>query len=254
VRRKPTKRKKFENESTAAPETASPSGSPRASTVDPIELPIPPTTSSHLDQSIQSNIYDPTTFNPIASTSSFVHDPIPTASSHPQDPVFIPNFDSFQLVSLNHAPTRLSVSPDLAQHLFRVFRQTPQHQHPLFVTYTLDRTLKTLNWQVDLLPSHSHVLAYCIFAVASLLSHHTSILDPFCVNFGGACPSNFDEVLKHLPDLRKFGKLRLEACQMYRQEAIRRAKESDILFVASEEAATACHLLYWLESIGESPT
>jgi len=108
-----------------------------------------------------------------------------------------------------------------------------------------------LNWQVDLLPSHSSVLAYCIFAVASLLSYHPSIIDPFHINFGGLCPQNFEDVIEHLPDLRKFGKLRHGACQAYRQEAIRRAKDSDILFVASEEAATACHLLYWLEMVGK---
>jgi hypothetical protein len=55
-------------------------------------------------------------------------------------------------------------------------------------------------------------------------------------------------VLEHLPDLRKFGKLRASAAQGYREEALRRAKESDILFVASEEAATACHILNWLEA------
>lgn len=209
--------------------------------MDPLDLPVPPTPG----QQPSPNYFEgSTSFTPVPSTSTSTRDYTPQET---------PAFDSFQLMSLHYTPSSLSVSPELARHLFEVFGQTPQHEHPIFAAYTLARTLATLGWNVDLLPSQSMVLAWCIFAIGSLMSYHPSILDPYQLNFGGACPETFAAVLDHLPDLRKFGKLRSAACQAYRDEALRRAKESDILFVASEESATACYILCWLESICESP-
>ncbi|GAA5998687.1 hypothetical protein JCM5350_001112 [Sporobolomyces pararoseus] len=239
VRRKPNRRPK--GESSVGPGTPSGSTSPRASTVDPLDLPIPPPTSTTTGP-IRPPPPSPgssTTYHPVPSTSNYIHDPLPA-----------PSLDSFQLVSLHYPQSSLSVSPDLAQHLFKAYAQTPQHEHPIFASYTLSQTLQTLGWQVELLPSHSSVLAYCIFAVGALFSFHSSILDPYCLNFAGASPDSFLAVLDHLPDLRKFGKLRAATCQGYREEALRRARDSDVLFVASEESATACHILGWLESVG----
>ncbi|GAA6007680.1 hypothetical protein JCM11491_003923 [Sporobolomyces phaffii] len=232
VRRKPTRR--TNNDAHRPSATPSATVSPRAATIEPLDLPVPPPLTTDPATLTTSTAFA----RPIASTSSFVHDPL-----------LVPPFDAFQLVSLHAPPPSLTVSPELAHHLFKVFAQTPQHEHPVFATYTLERTLKTLGWRIELLPSHSSVLAYCIFAVASLISYHPSILDPYHLNFGGACPNSFAAVLEHLPDLRQFGKLRLAAAKGYREEALRRAKESDILFVASEEAATVCHLLTWLEAV-----
>jgi hypothetical protein len=239
VRRKPaTKRRK--NEGSVESGTPSRSNSPRASTADLLDLPVPPATTTTSATTIADSLNDNVPYTPIPSTSAFVHEPVPLQS-----------FDPFQLVSLQFRPPSLSVSPELAQHLFESFDQTPQHEHPIFATYSLERTLKTLGWRVDLLPPHANVLAHCVFAVGALLSFDASILDPYHLNFGGTCPTSFLAVLNHLPDLRKFGKLRRAACEGYREEALRRAKESDTLFVASEEAATACHILNWLESVCE---
>ncbi|GAA5949286.1 hypothetical protein JCM3765_003360 [Sporobolomyces pararoseus] len=234
VRRKPARRPK--GESSVDPGTPSASTSPRASTVDPFDLPVPPATTA--GPPTHHSLVSTTAFDPIPSTSAYVHDPVPP-----------PSFDSFQLVSLHYPQSSLSISPELAKHLYVTFAQLPQHEYPIFAAYTLERTLQTLGWQVELLPSHASVLAYCVFAIGALFSFHSSILDPYQLNFGGACPDSFLAVLDHLPDLRKFGKLRAAACQGYREEAFRRARESDILFVASEESASACHILGWLESV-----
>lgn len=167
------------------------------------------------------------------------------------EPLLAPSaFDSFQLVPLHYPQPNLSVSPEVAKILFKASTHTPLHQYPVFLASSLERSLETVGWQVDLLPSHANVLAYCTFAIGALYTYHHSILDPYHLNFGGTCPQSFASVLDHLPDLRKFGKSRATACEGFRAEAIRRARESDVLFVASEEAASACHLLYWLESVG----
>ncbi|GAA5929535.1 Zn(II)2Cys6 transcription factor domain-containing protein [Sporobolomyces koalae] len=156
---------------------------------------------------------------------------------------------SYQLVPLHYPTPSLEVSPELAQHLVEAFAQSPQHEHPTFAAYDLERTLSALSWQVELLEPRAQVLAYCAFAVGALLSYHPSILDPFGLHLGRACPTSFLAVLEHLPDLRKFGRLRSAACRAYREEALRRAKASDVLFEPSREAVTTCFILRWLDSV-----
>ncbi|GAA5894731.1 hypothetical protein JCM5296_002266 [Sporobolomyces johnsonii] len=137
----------------------------------------------------------------------------------------------------------VSVPPDLAKHLFDCFAQSPQWDHPLLPVSSLRQALQSLFWEVDLLPSESRTLAYCVFAAGAILSYHPSILGP------GPTPTSFAAVAAEGPDLRQHGRRRAATCRAFRDEAIRRATEEGVMFKPSPENAASCCLLDFLDSV-----
>ncbi|GAA6064530.1 hypothetical protein JCM10212_003808 [Sporobolomyces blumeae] len=242
------------------------STSTRATTVDARDLPNVPPSRYAVGANLGSTEPFDLTASTSTSTSTFGSRSMSGSREHSTPHLDPLAFDSFQLVPLNYPVPNFVVGPELAQHLFYCFAQTPQHEHPLLASYSLTRTMRLVSWDVSLLPPHTQILASCVFAVGALVSPHRDVLDPYRVGLDPTCPNpaasndpheavnpdSFESVLRDLPDLRKYGKMRQGLFQRLKDDAIRKARESDVLFVASPETATACYLLDFLESTGHS--
>ncbi|GAA5862283.1 hypothetical protein JCM1840_001708 [Sporobolomyces johnsonii] len=201
------------------------------STTDTLSLPTaaagsPADISTSVDMSFAHGAFPPTApvpFSTVASTSEIPYTPLPLVPFYQQRSVSVP--------------------PDLAKHLFDCFAQSPQWDHPLLPVSSLRQALQSLFWEVDLLPSESRTLAYCVFAAGAILSYHPSILGP------GPTPTSFAAVAAEGPDLRQYGRRRAAICRAFRDEAIRRATEEGVMFKPSPENAASCCLLDFLDSV-----
>ncbi|GAA5916018.1 hypothetical protein JCM6882_003498 [Rhodosporidiobolus microsporus] len=143
----------------------------------------------------------------------------------------------------------VDISPALAKHLFDCFPQTPQYCHPVVET-TIRDTLEALNWNVDLLPLSSRALAYAMFAVAALVS-----FSPEIIGHDGPCPTSWAAVSADGQDLRAFGRRRKAACLRLQADALRCAREADVMIEPTLENTATCVLLNSLMDLDEqSPT
>ncbi|GAA5867892.1 hypothetical protein JCM8547_003407 [Rhodosporidiobolus lusitaniae] len=155
--------------------------------------------------------------------------------------------------SSNHASPVASTSrvtiemtPLFAKHLCDCFFQSAYISHPTLSNFTLRDSLEALNWNVELLPTSARAQARAIFAVAGLFS-----FSPLIVGSDGPTAGSFAEVSALAPDLRSFGRRRREAVRALKLEAVRAAKDADVMLEPTVENCATCMLLNVLSDLDE---
>ncbi|KAF7345296.1 Zn(2)-C6 fungal-type domain-containing protein [Mycena sanguinolenta] len=118
-------------------------------------------------------------------------------------------------------------------------RSDPRFTHPLISKTSIRSDIRSVSFQLHLLPPQSRVLALCIVAYGSLWSFHTSVLG------NGPHPESF---LDHAffasrQELLHCGVRRAPAYRALRAQAQKAAWEIGAILVPSNENAASCYLL-----------
>nr|GAT52743.1 predicted protein [Mycena chlorophos] len=137
------------------------------------------------------------------------------------------------------------LTPEFVSHCFDAISFIPQYNHPLIQLTSIRNDVRTVSYQLQLLPPQSRVLALCIVAAASLASFHPSLLGD------GPRPCAFDDheffATASSETLFSCGVRRQEACRALRNEALKAAWEAGTLLQPSNENAASCFLLDMME-------
>ncbi|KAJ7718434.1 hypothetical protein B0H16DRAFT_423020 [Mycena metata] len=115
--------------------------------------------------------------------------------------------------------------------------------HPLISASTIRDDVRAASCQLNLLPPRARVLALCIIAVDSLVSFHETVLGP------GPRPQSFGDFDFFSSDanIQQCGVRRAPICRALHAEAVKAAREADILLEPSSENAASCFLLDHLD-------
>ncbi|KAF7348581.1 Zn(2)-C6 fungal-type domain-containing protein [Mycena venus] len=165
-----------------------------------------------------------------SSSTGRAHQTIPSLVLHPQ-----PNFGS--------SADCPELSPEFVAHCFEGLNFNPLFQHPLIAVTSIMSDLRTVSFQLHLLPPQSRVLALCSVACGSLFSFHKSVLGH------GPHPESFldNDFFSSSPDLLGCGVRRARAYRALRSEALKAAWELGIILLPTNENAASCYLLDLME-------
>lgn len=138
------------------------------------------------------------------------------------------------------------LTPQLLRSLVADVPRLPQKHHPLLMNQVVLLTdrLKTFNYVFASLPIPSQAFASTIAALISLVSIDPAILGP------GPVPASLESLtVEDAANLAEYGARRAPACRALRNLAFVKAKEADVLLIASTLNATTCYLLDALQSL-----
>ncbi|KAJ7065629.1 hypothetical protein C8F01DRAFT_1351588 [Mycena amicta] len=142
-------------------------------------------------------------------------------------------------------PNGPELTPQRVAHLFDCFDHLPQVLHPLVKATNIKTVIRTVSFQLHLLPPQMHVLALCIIAYSALISFDEDVLGP------GPRPASLgDTAFFHQPApavVRSCGTRRVGTCRALHVRALRTAWDSGIMLQPSKENAASCWLLDLLE-------
>ncbi|KAJ7323853.1 hypothetical protein DFH08DRAFT_1028653 [Mycena albidolilacea] len=141
------------------------------------------------------------------------------------------------------SPACPPLTPEFVAHCLEAVQSTPQYNHPLIATTSIDMDIRAVSFQLHLLPPQSRVLALCIICCASLTSFHPSMLGD------GPRPESFVDQNFFLSssDLFGCGIRRGPAYRALLIEALKAAWELGIILQPSNENAASCYLLDLVE-------
>ncbi|KAJ7480808.1 hypothetical protein FB451DRAFT_1556320, partial [Mycena latifolia] len=140
------------------------------------------------------------------------------------------------------------LTPSLVEHLFHCFDRTSQSGSPILTATSIRIIIRTVSFQLHLLPPQSKVLALCIIAFASLFSFHEVIIGE------GPRPKSISDqaFFSSERDALSCGARRSTAYNALHLEALRAAWDSGAMLQVSIENAATCFLLDVLEQL-DSP-
>ncbi|KAJ7480775.1 hypothetical protein FB451DRAFT_1446811 [Mycena latifolia] len=140
------------------------------------------------------------------------------------------------------------LTPSLVAHLFHCFERTPQAGNPIVASTSIRTTIRTVSFQLHLLPPQSRVLTLCIIAFSSLVSFHEIILGE------GPRPESISDqaFFSSGRDVLRCGARRSVAYNALRLEALRAAWDSEAMLQVSNENAATCFVLDVLEQLDSS--
>ncbi|KAF7336132.1 Glycoside hydrolase, superfamily [Mycena venus] len=152
------------------------------------------------------------------------------------------------LVSPQALPEGPQLTPELVAHLLDCFDTMPPVMNPLIISTSIKTAIRTVSFQLSLLPPQQRVLAMCMIALAARTSFHEAILGP------GPRPQSFTDVLffTSQTDVRACGVRRADACHALHAAALAAAWENGIMLQVSNENAASCYLLDMIETSGMS--
>ncbi|KAF7309258.1 Zn(2)-C6 fungal-type domain-containing protein [Mycena indigotica] len=143
-------------------------------------------------------------------------------------------------IRIEHGP---ELTPQRVAHFFDCFEHLPQILHPLIKATNVRTYIRSVSFQLDLLPPQLGVLALCIIAYTSLVSFDESVLGP------GLRPASLgDTTFFESPELVGLcGSRRAPACRAFHTRALRAAWDLGIMLQPSKENAASCWILDLLE-------
>ncbi|KAF7303617.1 Zn(2)-C6 fungal-type domain-containing protein [Mycena indigotica] len=170
-----------------------------------------------------------------------------TPTPQQPQPITGPSMSSLTLISpqvhekLADCPT---LTPELVSHLFDCFDHLPQVLHPLIRVTLIKSSIRSVSFQLHLLPTELRVLALSIMAHSSTISYHEAIL-------GSAepRPKSFDDALffSSSANIRLCGVRRAAACRALHATALRAAWDTGAMLQVSNANAATCFFLDLLE-------
>ncbi|KAJ7150621.1 hypothetical protein C8R46DRAFT_1123772 [Mycena filopes] len=115
--------------------------------------------------------------------------------------------------------------------------------HPLILATSIQDDVRAASFHLHLLPPRTRVLALCTLAVSALISFHEAVLGP------GPRPTSFGdlEFFASDADVRSCGVRRAGICRALHAEALRLARDADVMLEPSSENAASCYLLDYLD-------
>ncbi|KAK7057957.1 Zn(2)-C6 fungal-type domain-containing protein [Favolaschia claudopus] len=131
------------------------------------------------------------------------------------------------------------LTPDLVAHCFEC-NQIPIVTHPLIAASSIFISMRSISFNISRLQStETRVLALCIIAFGSLVSHHDTILGP-----GPIPDSIFDPVFfSSSSETRNCGVRRAPICRGFHIMALKAARDSGTIQNTSLENAASCFIL-----------
>ncbi|KAF7324982.1 Zn(2)-C6 fungal-type domain-containing protein [Mycena kentingensis (nom. inval.)] len=137
------------------------------------------------------------------------------------------------------------LTPGLVSHLFDCFDHCPQVLHPLVRATAVKSSIRTVSYQLHLLPTQLRVLALTIIAYASPISFHEAILG------SGPRPRAFDDAefftTASRETIHACGARRQPVCRALHATALRAAWDTGVMLQVSNENAATCFFLDLLE-------
>ncbi|KAJ7434848.1 hypothetical protein FB451DRAFT_1310666, partial [Mycena latifolia] len=173
---------------------------------------------------------------------------LPVSSETTQNLVFrLPSSSSTALrphqvtESLNDCP---DLSPSLVAHLFSFERMGPA-LNPIIASTSITKTIRTVSFQLYLLPPLSRALARSIIALSSLISFHEVLLGE------GPRPQSFSDqaFFSSRREVLSCGARRSAASRALHMEALKAAWDSGVMLQVSKDSAATCFLLDVLEQL-----
>ncbi|KAJ6546676.1 hypothetical protein DFH09DRAFT_1320846 [Mycena vulgaris] len=184
--------------------------------------------------------------NPIA-TSLPVSSPASGAAATQQPTPQTPSSSSITLRSADVGDTNEcpALTPELIAHFFQCFDRLPQVMNPIIRATSITMTIRTVSYQLYLLPSQSRALALCIIALSSLISFHEAVLGD------GPRPKSFTdaEFFSSTQDVLSCGARRAGAYRALHGLALKAAGDSGAMLQVSNENAASCFLLDVLDQL-----
>ncbi|KAJ6470296.1 hypothetical protein DFH09DRAFT_1221101 [Mycena vulgaris] len=137
------------------------------------------------------------------------------------------------------------LTPELVAHFFQCFDRLPQVMNPILRATSIRMTIRTVSYQLYLLPPQSRALALCIIALSSLLSFHEVVLGD------GPRPESFSDAafFSSTQDLLSCGARRAGVHWALHAEALKAAWDAGVMLQVSNENAASCFLLDVLETL-----
>ncbi|KAJ6521612.1 hypothetical protein DFH09DRAFT_1287089, partial [Mycena vulgaris] len=137
------------------------------------------------------------------------------------------------------------LTPELVAHFFQCFDRLPQAMNPILRATSIRMTIRTVSYQLYLLPPQSRALALCIIALSSLLSFHEVVLGD------GPRPESFSDAafFSSTQDVLGCGARRAGVHWALHAEALKGAWDAGVMLQVSNENAASCFLLDVLETL-----
>ncbi|KAJ7473382.1 hypothetical protein FB451DRAFT_1558619 [Mycena latifolia] len=144
--------------------------------------------------------------------------------------------------SLNDCP---DLSPSLVSHLFQCFDRMVPALNPIIASTSITTTIRTVSFQLYLLPPLSRALALSIIALSSLVSFLEVLLGE------GPRPQSFSDqaFFSSRREMLSCGARRSAASRALYMEALKAAWDSGVMLQVSKDSAATCFLLDVLEQL-----